>query len=101
MKSNSGNDLSDPSRLRAPKTRNLPERDLVGRDDVLHRATVKQQAMRQRWTDAWQSLKHVDLLRCQALRLSVVSLQNARFRSACLLGQPAKDPECVLGILRS
>jgi hypothetical protein len=80
--STSRNDLSDPSRLRAPKTRNLHERDLVGRDDVLHRAKVKQQAMRQRWTDAWQSLKHVDLLRCEALRLSVVSLQNAGFRSA-------------------
>ena len=54
--------------------------------------------MRQRWTDAWQSLKHVDLLRCEALRLSVVSLQNAGFRSAHLVGQTAKHPERVLGI---
>jgi hypothetical protein len=45
MKSNSRNDLPDLSRLRAPKTRNLPERDLVGRDDALHRAKVKQQAI--------------------------------------------------------
>ena len=97
-KSTSRNDLSDPSRLRAPKTRNLHERDLVGRDDMLHRAKVTQQAMRQRWTDAWQSLKHVKLLRCHALRLSVVSLQTAGFRSAYLVGQTAKDPERVLGI---
>ena len=60
----SRNDLSDPSRLRAPKTRHLHERDLVGCDDVLHRAKVtRQKTILQRWTDAWQSLKHVDLLR--------------------------------------
>ena len=36
---------TDPSRLGAPKTRNLHERDLVGRDDLLHRAKVPQQAI--------------------------------------------------------
>jgi hypothetical protein len=44
-KSTSRDDLSDPSRLRAPKTRNLHEPDLVGRHDVLHRAKVTQQAI--------------------------------------------------------
>lgn len=69
--------MSDPLRLLRPDPANLHEHVLIGCDDALHRSELPQEAVRQRRTNARQPLKHVQLSRCQPLRLSVVALKNA------------------------
>ncbi len=65
---------------------------------MLYCAELKEQAIRQSRTDARQTLKHVDLSRLEALRFSVVPLENTGLGSAQLMGETTKDVERVLRI---
>jgi hypothetical protein len=73
------NDLSDPSRLRAPKTRNLHERNLVGRDDV----------MRAQWTfeGGAQQAPCADRLTGRApIAMTPLQLTGFRYESGLAIG---------------
>src|SRR5712692_11454259 len=96
----SAHQLSDASRSLESDTVNLPQRGFVGRDDTLHRSEMEQQAVSQRWTDAWQALKHIESSRPEALWFSIVPLKDTGLGSGQLFCEKPQDQERVLRIAR-
>lgn len=97
----SSHDMPDSRRLLSSDAAYAHQRLFVCRHDPFDAAEFEQQPMRQRGTDTWKTLQHVQLARSQTLRLPVISLENTIVGSAELICKKAQDSERVFRIARA